>query len=758
MSRVLNVTKKDGKIVEFSTQNIRVFLENLALVGKTELKSVDLDLVIQSFETQMANKISTTDIYDLLASTLAYNGKHHYEYAQMAGRVLMAQVHKNNNKSFSKMITQHLSNIDEQLREFVQEHSTELDGLISSWRDFNYDYFAVKTLCRSYLMKTTDGQLMECPQYMWLRVAVSLWFPNMEKITQTYNDLSDGVYTHATPTLYNAGTKNQQLASCFLLTMQDDSIDGIFNTIKQTALISKYAGGVGVSCSNIRGRGSHIHGTGGKSNGLVPMLRCFNATARYVDQGGGKRKGSFAFFLEPWHIDIMAFLELRLNHGVEESRTRDLFPAIWMNDLFMERLVKDGYWTLFSPSDAPELQDAYGTNFEKIYQQYEKQGGGTKIKCNKIWSALITSQIETGLPYVMFKDSCNKKSNQQNLGTIRSSNLCCEIVEYTSPKEIAVCTLASIALPGFYHDGEFDFDGLHETARRVCANLNQVIDRNVYPVEEARSSNLKHRPIAIGVQGFHDLLQKMEIPFESNEANRINSFVFETIYHGALTESNALAQKYGSYESFGGSPASEGKLQFDFWETSGYPKIQNWSKLPLDIISGGLRNSLLCAQMPTASTAQILNNSESTDPIQSNLYSRRTLSGEFIILNKYLVQYLEKRNLWNETMVESLLTHRGSVQNIDAVDEKTKKIFKNAFELKQRHVINLAKTRGPFICQSQSMNLFFGNPNVDVLSSALFYAWKCGLKTGIYYTRTAPAANATTFTVKPEEECLSCSA
>ena len=764
MSKSINLTKNNGHVVEFSTENITTFLNNLITIHSTITK-VDIDFIITSFESGLADGMSTNQIYELLASTLAYNGKKHHEYSLLAGRVLMASIQKRNDKSFSDMILNILNNMDEDLKSFVREHQVELDKLHTelSTNDFSYDYFAVKTLSRSYLMKDSDGKYMERPQHMWLRVATALWYPDLEKIKDVYFDMSNGLYTHATPTLYNAGTSNQQLASCYLLTMQDDSIGGIFDTLKQTALISKYAGGVGLSCSSIRGKGSYIKGTGGHSNGLIPMLKVFNDTARYVDQGGGKRKGSFAVFLEPWHKDILEFLELRLNQGAEELRTRDLFLALWMNDLFMERLKTNGTWTLFSPCDVDQLQDSYGKEFEKLYNMYEEtvpESKKTQIPCMTIWNAISKSQIETGLPYIMFKDSCNEKSNQKNLGVIRNSNLCCEIVEYSSPDEVAVCTLASIALPKFVVNGRLDYDQLHQVSKNLCGNLNQIIDRNIYPLENAKRSNMKHRPIAIGVQGFHDLLQKLEIPFESEKANKLNSFVFETIQHGALEESNRLSQLYGSYESFKGSPASEGIMQHDMWkkDDTSVGQKHDWSTLSLNIIAHGLRNSLVTGQMPTASTSQILGNSESIDPIQSNLYNRRTLSGEFICLNKYLVDSLETRGLWNDDMADLLLAHKGSVQNITTIPKEVKEVFKTAFEIKMRHVIALAKTRGKYICQSQSMNLFFENPEQNKLNSALFYAWQQGLKTGSYYMRTAPASSAMNFTVDEKVTCESCSA
>ncbi len=630
----------------------------------------------------------------------------------------------------------------------IKEHAAELDEAIIYDRDFGYDYFGFKTLERSYLMKV-DGKVIERPQHLLMRVAVGIHGEDISAAIETYNLLSEKWFTHATPTLFNAGTPKPQLSSCFLLTMKDDSIDGIYDTLKQCAKISQSAGGIGLSIHNVRAKGSYIKGTGGTSNGIVPMLRNFDMTARYVDQGGGKRKGSFAIYLEPWHADIFDFLDLKKNHGKEEMRARDLFFAVWIPDLFMQRVENNEMWSLFCPNEAPGLADVWGEDFERLYEKYEKEGKFRKqIKAQDLWFEILESQIETGTPYILYKDAANRKSNQKNLGTIKSSNLCTEIVEFTSPDEVAVCNLASIALPKFItEEGKFDHQTLYEITKVATRNLNKVIDINYYPVAEARNSNMRHRPIGLGVQGLADAFIMLRMPFDSPEARRLNKDIFETIYFGAMEASMELARQFGPYETFKGSPVSKGIFQFDMWGVTPESGRWDWERLKRDVKQHGVRNSLLLAPMPTASTSQILGNNECFEPYTSNIYTRRTLSGEFIIANKHLMKDLMNLGLWSETMRQKLIAANGSVQSIPEIPQNVKDIYRTVWEISQKSIIDMSADRGAYICQSQSLNIHITNPNFGKLTSMHFYAWKKGLKTGMYYLRSTAAADAIKFTL-----------
>ena len=713
--------------------------------------------------------VTTTELDNLAAEVAATNAVTHPDYAQLASRIAVSNLHKATKKSFTETMQdlheyvdpitgENASLIAEDVWEIIQKNSELLDSSIIYDRDFNYDFFGFKTLERSYLLKI-DGNIAERPQQMLMRVAVGIHKDDMESAIETYNMMSEGWFTHATPTLFNAGTPKPQMSSCFLLTMKEDSISGIYDTLKQCAKISQNAGGIGLAIHDIRATGSYIKGTNGTSNGIVPMLRVFNDTARYVDQGGGKRKGSFAIYIEPWHADVFDFLELRKNHGKEEQRARDLFYALWTPDLFMKRVEENGDWTLMCPNECPGLTDSWGEEFEALYTKYEAEGKGRKtIKAQDLWFKILESQVETGTPYMLYKDAANGKSNQQNLGTIRSSNLCTEIIEYTSHDEVAVCNLASIAVPKFVkEDRTFDHDKLFEVTYRVTRNLNRVIDRNYYPIPEARNSNMRHRPIGLGVQGLADAFILMRFPFDSEEARQLNKDVFETIYYAACTASKDMAKEDGAYETFEGSPASQGKLQFDMWGVTPSDRWE-WDILKAEIKEHGMRNSLLMAPMPTASTAQILGNNECFEPYTSNIYTRRTLSGEFIVVNKHLLRDLTKLGLWDDDMKNRLIAANGSVQNIPEIPENLKVLYRTAWEIPQRAILDMAADRGAYICQSQSLNVFMENVNNSKLTSMHFYAWKKGLKTGMYYLRTKAATDAIKFTVdkkyktQPQEE------
>ncbi len=701
--------------------------------------------------------VTTSQLDTLAAEIAATNTTTHPDYALLASRIAISNLHKNTKKSFSQTITDLYEYVDpktgkgagliaDDVYQVVMDNAPLLDSTIIYDRDFQFDYFGFKTLEKSYLLKT-HGKVVERPQHLFMRVAVGIHKTDLDEIVKTYNMISEGWFTHATPTLFNAGTPKPQMSSCFLIQMKDDSIPGIYDTLKQTALISQSAGGIGLSIHNVRAKGSYIRGTNGTSNGIVPMLRVFNDTARYVDQGGGKRKGSFAIYLEPWHADVYDFLDLRKNHGKEEVRARDLFYALWIPDLFMQRVKDNGTWTLMCPNECPGLSDCWGEEFEKLYTKYETEGKGREtIKAQDLWYKIIESQIETGNPYMLYKDAANRKSNQQNLGTIKSSNLCTEIIEYTAPDEIAVCNLGSIALPKFVKDGAFDHDKLFEVTYQLTVNLNKIIDGNYYPVPETRNSNMRHRPIGIGVQGLADAFILMRFPFDSEEAKKLNREVFETIYYASCTASKDLARRDGAYETFPGSPASKGILQFDMWNVTPTDRWE-WSVLKEEITKYGMRNSLLLAPMPTASTAQILGNNECFEPYTTNIYSRRTLAGEFIVVNKHLLKDLVNLGLWNDNLKNKLMSTSGSVQNIDEIPDNLKALYKTSWEISQRVVIDMAADRGAYICQSQSLNIFMENANFGKLTSMHFYAWEKGLKTGMYYLRTKAATDAIKFTV-----------
>lgn len=702
--------------------------------------------------------VTTQELDNLAAEIAATLTTKHPDFAKLAARIAVSNLHKVTSKSFSNTMKRLYTYVDPKTGEnaplvsketwrIVQANAAELDEAIIYDRDFGYDYFGFKTLEKSYLMKI-DGKVIERPQHLIMRVAVGIHGEDIPAAIETYHLMSEKWFTHATPTLFNAGTPKPQLSSCFLLTMKDDSIDGIYDTLKQCAKISQSAGGIGLSIHNIRAKGSYIKGTGGTSNGIVPMLRNFDMTARYVDQGGGKRKGSFAIYLEPWHADIFDFLDLKKNHGKEEMRARDLFYAMWISDLFMKRVESNEMWSLFDPNEAPGLADVYGDEFERLYEKYEKEGKARRqVKAQDLWFEILESQIETGTPYILYKDAANKKSNQKNLGTIKSSNLCTEIMEYTSPDEVAVCNLASIALPKFVtEDGKFDHQRLYEITKVITRNLNKVIDVNYYPVEEARYSNMRHRPIGIGVQGLADAFIMLRMPFDSDEAKRLNEDIFETIYFGAMEASMELAKKDGAYETFKGSPVSKGIFQFDMWGVTPKSNRWDWDALKREVKQNGVRNSLLLAPMPTASTSQILGNNECFEPYTSNLYTRRTLSGDFILVNKYLMKDLIEQGLWNETMRQKLIGANGSVQSIPEIPQNLKDIYKTVWEISQKVIIDMSAERGAYICQSQSLNIHITDPNFGKLTSMHFYAWKKGLKTGMYYLRSTSAADAIKFT------------
>lgn len=703
--------------------------------------------------------ISTEELDNLSAEVSAYMTSIHPDYARLAGRIAVANLHRSTSDSFIETLEklmfyvnpitkEETPLISEDIYLFAKENRDRIESEIAYSRDFEFDYFGFKTLERSYLLKV-HGKIVERPQHLFMRVALGVQMGNIEEAMKTYHLMSEGWFTHASPTLFNAGTLKAQMSSCFLVSMKDDSIEGIYETLKQCALISQSAGGIGLSIHNIRAKGSFIKGTNGTSNGIVPMLRVYNDTARYVDQGGGKRKGAFAIYLEPWHADVEDFLELKKNHGKEEMRARDLFYALWINDLFMKRVEADGMWSLFCPNKAPGLADCYGKKFEDLYEKYESEGRASKIlKARDLWFKIVQSQVETGSPFMLYKDACNEKSNQKNLGTIKSSNLCTEIIQYTSEKEIAVCNLASIALPKFVNkDGSFDHKRLFEVTAQVTRNLNRIIDINYYPVEEARYSNLKNRPIGIGVQGLADTFFKMRLPFESAEAREVNKAIFETIYYAALSTSCEMAKIDGAYDSYEGSPVSQGILQPDMWEM----KTSNrwdWTTLRGKIKLHGVRNSLLVAPMPTASTSQILGNNECIEPITSNIYTRRVLSGEFAVVNKYLVKDLIRLGLWNEELKDQIVTCNGSVQFIESIPQELKELYKTVWEIKQKSLLEMSADRGAFIDQSQSFNVHMEDTNFGKLSSLHFTAWKLGLKTGMYYLRTRSAVDAIKFTIK----------
>lgn len=732
-----------------------------------DAKHVDPVIISQKVIQGVYPGVTTSELDELAAQTAASFATQHPDYSILAARVSVSNLHKMTIARFSDLVEvfynykhpktgEPASLISEEVYQIVQKHKDELDGAIVHARDFEYDYFGFKTLEKSYLLKV-DGKIAERPQLMLMRVSVGIHGDDIPRVIETYNFLSERYFTHATPTLFNAGTNMPQMSSCFLMTMKEDSIDGIYDTLKNCAVISKYAGGIGLAIHNVRASQSYIRGTNGSSNGIVPMLRVFNNTARYVDQGGGKRKGSIAIYLEPWHADVFAFLDLRKNHGNESDRARDLFFAMWVPDLFMKRVKDNGTWSLLCPNECPGLADCFGDEFEALYERYEREGKVRQtIKAQQLWFAILDSQVETGTPYMLFKDHCNRKSNQQNLGTIKCSNLCTEIVEYTAPDEAAVCNLASISLsklvvPGQYgQGGSFDFEKLREVSGVVTKNLNRIIDRNFYPIEEARRSNMRHRPIGIGVQGLADCFQMLRIPFDSPEARKLNTDIFETIYFGACTASCDLAAVDGHYESYPGSPSSKGQLQFDLWNVQPSNRW-DWASLKAKIAEHGIRNSLLVAPMPTASTAQILGNNESTEPFTSNMYNRRVLAGEFTVVNKHLLRELTARGIWTENVRNRIIAENGSIQNVPEIPVEIREIFKTVWEIPQRAILDMAADRAPYICQSQSLNVHIADPNSKKLTSMHFYAWQKGLKTGMYYLRTRPKADAIKFTVDQEQ-------
>ena len=751
------VVKRDGRRESVKFDKITARIEKLCY--GLDMSYIEPVEIAKKVINGIYDGVTTIELDNLAAETAATMTTQHPDFAKLAARIAISNLHKVTSKSFSNTMKRLYTYIDSRTGEnapliskeaygMIKKNAALLDSTIIYDRDFSYDYFGFKTLERSYLMKI-DGKVIERPQHMLMRVAVGIHMEDIEEVVKTYNLLSEKWFTHATPTLFNAGTPKPQLSSCFLLTTKEDSIEGIYDTLKQTAKISQSAGGIGLSIHNIRATGSYIKGTGGVSNGIVPMLRNFDMTARYVDQGGGKRKGSFAIYLEPWHDDIFSFLDLKKNHGKEELRARDLFYSLWISDLFMKRVENNEMWSLFCPNEAPGLAECHGEEFEKLYTKYEKeQRYRRQVKAQDLWFEILEAQIETGTPYMLYKDAANKKSNQKNLGTIKSSNLCTEIIEYTSPDEVAVCNLASIALPKFVtEDGKFDHQKLYEITYVVTKNLNKVIDINFYPVPEARKSNMRHRPIGIGVQGLADTFIKLKMPFDSEEARGLNEDIFETIYFASMTASKDLAEKDGKYETFKGSPVSKGIFQFDMWGVTPKSGRWDWDSLKREVKKHGVRNSLLVAPMPTASTSQILGNNECFEPYTSNIYTRRTLSGEFIVVNKHLMKDLIALGLWNDAMKNRLIAANGSIQAIPEIPQNIKDLYKTVWEISQKTIIDMAAERGAYICQSQSMNVHIQDPNFGKMTSMHFYAWKRGLKTGMYYLRSKAATDAIKFTV-----------
>ena len=762
------VVKRNGKHESVHFDKITSRVSKLCF--GLDPKFVDPVVITQKVIQGVYPGVTTVELDELAAQTAASFGTQHPDYSVLAARISVSNLHKMTTKSFSANMErfyrythpktgQPASLISETIYNIVMQHKDVLDSAILHDRDYELDYFGFKTLEKSYLLKL-HGKIAERPQHMLMRVAVDIHGEDIPAVLETYELLSQRYFTHATPTLFNAGTPNAQMSSCFLLCMKEDSIDGIYDTLKNCAIISKYAGGIGLSISNIRASQSYIRGTNGTSNGIVPMLRVYNNTARYVDQGGGKRKGSIAIYLEPWHADIFPFLDLRKNHGNETDRARDLFYAMWIPDLFMERVQSNGNWTLMCPNECPGLADVYGEEFNDLYTKYENEGRGREsIKAQTLWFAILDAQVETGTPYMLFKDHANRKSNQRNLGTIKCSNLCTEIMEYTSPDECAVCNLASISLsklttPSDLQTGTkgfFDLVKLKDIAMVVTRNLNRVIDQNFYPIEEAKRSNMRHRPIGIGVQGLADCFQMLKIPFDSPEARQLNKDIFETIYFGACSASMDLARKYGPYETYEGSPASQGQLQFDLWGVEPSERW-DWKGLKEQIAEHGMRNSLLIAPMPTASTAQILGNNESTEPFTSNMYNRRVLAGEFTVVNKHLLRDLTSMGLWTPEVRTNLILHGGSVQHCPDIPQTIKDVYKTVWEIPQRSILDMAADRGAFIDQSQSLNVHIAEPTGAKLTSMHFYAWKKGLKTGMYYLRTRPKADAIQFTIQKDQK------
>ena len=755
------VLKRDGRRESVKFDKITARIEKLC-------KGLNRDFVepvkiAQKVIDGLYDGVSTVQLDDLAAEIAASMTTRHPDFAKLAARIAISNLHKVTSGSFSNTAKHMYTYVDDKTGEnapllssetygIIKRNAKKLDEIIDYNRDFNYDFFGYKTLERAYLMRL-NGKIVERPQHMLMRVSIGIHGEDIEAAIETYDLMSEKWFTHATPTLFNAGTPKPQLSSCFLLTMQDDSINGIYDTLKQCAKISQSAGGIGLSIHNVRATGAYIKGTNGTSNGIIPMLRNFDMTARYVDQGGGKRKGSFAIYLEPWHADIFEFLQLKKNHGKEELRARDLFYAIWISDLFMRRVEENGEWSLFSPDEAKGLEDSYGEGFDKLYKKYEQEGKARRVvKAQDLWFEILESQIETGTPYILYKDHANRKSNQKNLGIIKSSNLCTEIIEYTSKDEVAVCNLASISLSKFVReDKTFDHEKLYQITKVATKNLNKVIDVNYYPVEEARTSNMRHRPVGLGVQGLADAFVMMRLPFESEQAQCINREIFETIYYAAMEASMELAQVEGPYQTYKGSPVSKGIFQFDMWGVTPNSGRWDWYDLKQRVKKYGVRNSLLVAPMPTASTSQILGNNECFEPFTSNMYVRRVLSGEFIVANKYLMHDLIGLGLWDDNMMNKIKVENGSIQNIAEIPADIKKLYKTVWEISQKTIIDMSADRGAYICQSQSLNIHLMNANFGKMTSMHFYAWKKGLKTGMYYLRTKAATDAIKFTVTKEE-------
>jgi len=756
------VVKRDGRKEQIMFDKITARVRKLCY-GLNEL--VDPLKVAMRVIEGLYDGVTTSELDNLAAEVAATMTTTHPDYARLAARVSVSNLHKNTKKTFSDVMEdlhkyvnprtgKDAPLLSDEVYNVIMENKDLLDSTIIYNRDFGYDYFGFKTLERSYLLKL-NGEIAERPQHMLMRVSIGIHLNDLESAIETYELMSKKYFTHATPTLFNSGTPKPQMSSCFLLTMKDDSIEGIYDTLKQTAKISQSAGGIGLAIHNVRATGSYIAGTNGTSNGIVPMLQVFNDTARYVDQGGGKRKGSFAIYIETWHADIFDFLDLKKNHGKEEMRARDLFYAMWTSDLFMKRVQEDAEWTLMCPNECPGLPETHSEEFEALYTKYEAEGKGRKtIKARELWEKILESQIETGTPYMLYKDAANRKSNQKNLGTIRSSNLCTEIMEYTSPDEVAVCNLASIALPMFIKNGEFDHKELFRITKRVTKNLNRVIDRNYYPVKEAENSNMRHRPIGLGVQGLADAFIQLRLPFTSDEAKQLNKDIFETLYFAAVTASMEEAKADGAYQTYEGSPISKGEFQYNLWgikdeELSG---LWDWAKLRKQVLKHGVRNSLLVAPMPTASTSQILGNNECFEPYTSNIYTRRVLSGEFIVVNKHLLEDLVELGLWNDSLKQDIMRANGSVQGIDNIPDDIKELYKTVWELSMKDIIDMSRQRGYFIDQSQSLNLFLEGATMAKLTSMHFYAWKSGLKTGMYYLRTKSAVDAIKFTLDTKKK------
>ncbi|AUC75091.1 ribonucleoside-diphosphate reductase subunit alpha [Olleya sp. Bg11-27] len=756
------VIKRDGRKEQIMFDKITARVRKLCY-GLNEL--VDPLKVAMRVIEGLYDGVTTSELDNLAAEVAATMTTSHPDYARLAARISVSNLHKNTKKTFSEVMHdlyvyvnprtgKEAPLLSDEVYKVIMDNKEKLDSTIIYNRDFSYDYFGFKTLERSYLLKL-NGKIAERPQHMLMRVSIGIHLNDLDSAIETYELMSKKYFTHATPTLFNSGTPKPQMSSCFLLAMQDDSIDGIYDTLKQTAKISQSAGGIGLSIHNVRATGSYIAGTNGTSNGIVPMLKVFNDTARYVDQGGGKRKGSFAMYIEPWHADIFSFLDLKKNTGAEELRARDLFYAMWMPDLFMARVQENAEWTLMCPNECPGLADVHSEEFEALYTKYEAEGKGRKsIKARELWEKILESQIETGTPYMLYKDAANRKSNQKNLGTIKSSNLCTEIMEYTSKDEVAVCNLASIALPMFIKNGEFDHKELFRITKRVTKNLNRVIDRNYYPVIEAENSNMRHRPIGLGVQGLADAFIKLRMPFTSDEAKSLNQDIFETLYYAALTASMEEAKVDGPYQTYEGSPISQGQFQHNLWniQEDTLSGRWDWDKLRKEVKKHGVRNSLLVAPMPTASTSQILGNNECFEPYTSNIYTRRVLSGEFIVVNKHLLEDLVDLGLWNDDLKNEIMRANGSVQDVAIIPQDIKDLYKTVWELSMKDIIDMSRQRGYFIDQSQSLNLFLEGATMAKLTSMHFYAWKSGLKTGMYYLRSKSAVDAKKMTVTKQKK------